>query len=91
MTSREAVIHNEMGIHCRPSAIILKEVKPYAGSVEVETSAGRTPVRSVMDLLGLGLEKGTLVKIRVEGPAEEAMADRLRDLFETDFDFAPLS
>ena len=89
MTTRQATIQNKMGIHCRPSAVILKTVKPYEGSVSLDAGEGSSPLQSVMDLLGLGLEHGRSVTIHVEGPGEEEMADQLRDLFETEFDFLP--
>jgi len=35
----------------------------------------------------LGLEHGTEITIQVEGPDEEAAAQRFKKLFETNFDF----
>lgn len=40
-----------------------------------------------MALIALGLEAGTSIAIRVEGPDEESQCKRLVDLFETHFDF----
>lgn len=40
-----------------------------------------------MALIGLGLEEGTEIVVRVEGPDEEDQCRRLVELFETHFDF----
>ena len=89
MIEKKAVIKNEQGIHCRPSAAILNETKGYQGEIEVVTDNGSTKLNSVMALLSLGLDHGREVTIRVEGPNEEAMAQKLVGLFEYQFDFPP--
>jgi hypothetical protein len=40
-----------------------------------------------MSIIALGLEAGTEIIIRVEGPDEEDQCRRLVELFETEFDF----
>lgn len=87
MTEVEAVIRNEHGIHCRPSALIIRDIGDYPGSVEVLTEEGQCNPRSMLGLMSLGLACGTRVTIRVEGPDEAEMAGRLKQLFETRFDF----
>ena len=89
MTVRDAVIRNAMGIHCRPSAEIIKVAGPYPGTATVETATASADCRSIMGLLSLGLETGTPVRVRVEGPDEEAMCEKLAALFEKHFDFPP--
>ncbi len=89
MVERTATIRNAMGIHCRPSSVILKTVKDYQGKIKVFTDQGTSELTSVMDLLSLCLECGKMITIRVEGPREEAMCADLVKLFETHFDFPP--
>jgi len=89
MFESRAVIRNDAGIHCRPSAILVKEGMAYSGSISVEASSGSCDLTSAMELLMLALEKGTEVLVRVEGPEEEAVGRHLVELFETKFDFPP--
>jgi len=89
MIEREATIRNGQGIHCRPSAVILKEVKGYEGEITIASGHGEARLESVMSLLGLGLDRGCRISIRVAGPEEEKMADKLVNLFEYDYDFPP--
>jgi phosphocarrier protein len=87
MVERTAVIRNAAGIHCRPSACIVKAVTGYPGNITVISPAGSCDPRSIMGLIAMGLEPGTNITIRVEGPDEEAQCDKLVELFETHYDF----
>ena len=91
MAERQATVRNEMGIHCRPAAVIMKEVSDCEGDISIRCRDRTTPLRSVMDLLGLGLQCGDELTVRVEGPNEDAACERMADLFETRFDFPPRS
>ena len=87
MVHVEAVIKNEAGIHCRPSALLIKERTMYEGDVVVHSESGSTTLQSALECIMLGLEQGARVRIEVDGPNEEAFANRLAKLFETEFDF----
>ena len=87
MTERDAIIQNEHGIHCRPTAVIIKSIGDYAGEITIDCGGSTADPRSMLALMSLCLVKGTALTIRVNGPGEEEMADRLKELFETNFDF----
>ncbi len=89
MIELPAIVRNAAGIHCRPSAEIIKEVMGYPGNVRIASQSRESDLRSVMSLLALGLQQGTNILIRVTGPDEEAMCRKLVTLFETHFDFPP--
>ena len=89
MTELKATIQNEAGIHCRPSALIIKEAATWSGTIEIIAPMGRTTLQSALELIMLGLEKGTTITIRTEGPGEEDFAKKMVELFETHFDFPP--
>jgi len=85
----KAVVQNEAGIHCRPSAILVKEGCAYEGEILVTAASGTCTLTSALELIMLGLEKGAEVNIQVSGPNEEEEAEKLVELFETHFDFPP--
>jgi phosphotransferase system HPr (HPr) family protein len=89
MVEAKAVIQNEAGIHCRPSAILIQAGNAYAGEILVEAASGTCNLTSALELIMLGLEKGTEIRIQVSGPDEEEEARQLVELFETEFDFPP--
>jgi phosphotransferase system HPr (HPr) family protein len=71
--------------------VIVKECNGYPGQISVTAASGTSDLRSLMDLFRLGLEQGARVSIRVSGPDEERVCDRLVEIFETHFDFPPLT
>ena len=89
MVEAKATVQNEAGIHCRPSAILVKEGMSYAGEILVTDEAGTCTLTSALELIMLGLEPGTELTIQVTGPDEEAFCGKLVELFETHFDFPP--
>jgi phosphocarrier protein HPr len=89
MIECSAIVQNAQGIHCRPSAVIIKEVHEYPGHIVVSAHGQTCDLRSVIGLLALGLQKDSEVRIQVSGPNEEALCKRLAELFATQFDFPP--
>lgn len=84
-----ATIQNEAGIHCRPSAEIVKVARTFPGEISVSCGDLRCDPRSVLALMAMGLARGTRVKITVSGDGEEAFARKLVELFERRYDFPP--
>jgi len=87
MIQIQATIQNEHGIHCRPTALIIRSIGNYDGRIDIICGCERSNPRSMLGLMSLGLSKGVDIVIEVEGPDEETMAARLKELFETHFDF----
>ena len=90
MQTRHAIIANGQGIHCRPSALIVKEFMGYSGKIRITNGNGSCDVSSVMQLLSLEMHQGSKVTIEVMGENEAGVADRLVELLQTHFDFPPL-
>jgi phosphotransferase system HPr (HPr) family protein len=84
----KATIQNEAGIHCRPSSFIIKSVQDYPGKIRVaHEENGECDLRSMLDLMMMGLTCGSSVELEVEGPQEEAQLQSVTDLFEKIYDF----
>jgi len=90
MVEKTATIQNDLGIHCRPSTVIVKRAKDFDADIKVIGERGESNLESVIDLMIMELHKGSKVKIQVrDGDDEEAVCDELVKLFETHFDFPP--
>lgn len=89
MIEMKATIKNANGIHCRPSAVIAKEIMNYPGDIQVIAESGTCDPRSIMALISLGLQEGAQVRIRVSGPQEATVCRKLIGLFEKHYDFPP--
>lgn len=67
------VIKNEQGLHARPSAILVNEVKKYNASVAVQNldrNSQLVSAKSLMKIVALGVVKGT--RLRFVATGEEA-------------------
>ncbi len=91
MIERTATIRNGQGIHCRPSAKIVTEASRHPCQILVLADSGEADLRSLLSLVSLGLQEGTTVRIQVTGGDEKSVCDQMVELFETQFDFPPIS
>lgn len=91
MTVEKSVhIENKAGIHCRPSAVIIKAAGAYPNTkFTLKTPRGETDLRSLLALLALGLQQGDAVTIRANGTDEAAACNEIAGLFEFSFDYPP--
>lgn len=87
MVEVKALIKNEAGIHCRPTAVLTQAAVETEAVITVLSPGGTCQLGSALDLMMLGLSQGTLITIQVEGPKEEEVAAQFKTLFETEFDF----
>jgi len=90
MFEGRAKISCRTGIHCRPASAILMTAMPYAQdhTIEIDGENGTASLRSLLELMKLGLRFGDEVSIRVEGPKEEELGRRLQELFSKDYELA---
>jgi len=87
MLTKTAVVKNEYGIHCRPSSVIIKEAQAYDGEITINANGSISHLKMILELLSLGIQKGTSVEITVQGDNEEEILDKFVHLFEKEFDF----
>lgn len=84
----KARVRNEAGIHCRPSAHIVKQLAGYSGSMRViHGEEGESDLRSMLSLMMLALTHETEVEVEVEGPNEETQLQKIVELLEYEYDF----
>lgn len=83
-----AVVQNSAGIHCRPTAVIVKDVRGFDVQAKVQGPDGASAdLTSAIEVLSLGLRQGDEVELTVTGSDAEACATKLQELFATEFDF----
>jgi phosphocarrier protein HPr len=84
-----AKIQNEAGIHCRPSAHIIKAVQNYPGKMRVWNEDGESDLRSMLSLMMMAMTCGTEVNVEVDGQHEAEQLEKVIGLLETVYDFPP--
>ncbi|VEI77756.1 Pseudo-HPr [Mannheimia haemolytica] len=64
------VIKNEHGLHARPSAVLVNEVKKFNAKIEVQNVDKNSPLvsaKSLMKIVALGVTKGTTLRFVATG------------------------
>ena len=75
MIEREVVVCNELGLHARPAAQLVKLSAKYQAEVELVRDDLVINARSIMGVMMLAAECGATIRIRANGvDAEEAVA-----------------
>ena len=72
------MIQNEHGLHARPSAVLVNEVKKYASKIEVQNVDKNSPLvsaKSLMKIVALGVTKGTTLRFVATGEDAQTALD----------------
>lgn len=85
MIVKDVVVQNRMGLHARPSAMIVKEATKFNSVVVLKTNDDKANCKSILEVLLLAAERGTEMKLIVEGDDENEAANRIEVLFLKNF------
>ncbi|MCK4303797.1 MAG: HPr family phosphocarrier protein [Candidatus Eisenbacteria sp.] len=85
MYEAQVEVRNVPGIHARPAALLVQAASRYKS--EVFLCAGELTVnaKSIMGVMMLAAETGTILSIRAEGPDERDAVDGLAAIVESGF------
>ena len=81
------VIKNEHGLHARPSAVLVNEVKKYNASVAVQNldrNSQLVSAKSLMKIVALGVVKGTRLRFVATGDEAQQAIDGIGSVIESD-------
>jgi phosphocarrier protein HPr len=84
--AREFTVTNELGIHARPAAMIVRVTNRFKAEVFVEKDGEQVNGKSIMGLMMLAAGKNSKVKFLVNGADAAAMLAELEALFTRKFD-----
>ena len=86
MPRGDAPIINKLGLHARASAKLVQALHGFQSSVFMAYRGKEVNAKSIMGVMMLAAGHGAELKLRAEGPDEEAAMAALVDLFERKFD-----
>jgi len=86
LTERKVKIINKLGLHARPAAMLVKTAGKYKSEVTISKDDMEVNAKSIMGVMMLAAEKGSIVTIRAEGEDEAEVVDALVGLVERKFD-----
>ncbi|GAA1308480.1 HPr family phosphocarrier protein [Saccharothrix xinjiangensis] len=77
---------NEVGLHARPAALVVRALDPLDASVVVRFGSAEADAKSVLALMGLGAPGGAPVEVVARGADAAEAVRRVRELAERRFD-----
>ena len=82
MKSFNYVITDELGIHARPAAVLVKEAANYSSKVVIECNGKNADISKLFALMALGVKKGDRVTVKIDGPDEDNVYMVMKKFFE---------
>ena len=67
-----------VGMHARHAGLLVQEAKKYASAVTFTLGERSADAKRILNLMGLGVKQGDLVKLTVEGEDEDQAAIKLK-------------
>jgi phosphocarrier protein len=77
---REVRVNNKLGLHARPAAHFVKEVRTFRSEIWLVTAGGRYSASSLIDVLRANLECGATATVEAHGVDAEEAVKRLQKL-----------
>lgn len=74
-------ITDELGIHARPAAVLVKLAATFESSITVEKDGKTADAKRIMALMSLGAKKGANVTITIEGSDENEAFEAIDKFF----------
>ncbi len=81
MINKTLVVINEMGIHARPAAAIVRVAGQYASDITFSKDGVRANAKSILNILMLAAEPGCEIEVEIEGPDQDEALAAMEKLF----------
>jgi phosphocarrier protein len=82
---REVTVSGEKGLHIRPIHQIVKTAQQFKCATRIKKGAHSVDATSMLDLMTLGAEHGTVLVLECSGEGAEDCVEALARLFRTGF------
>ena len=89
MAETQLVIRNQLGLHARACALFVKTAAQYRSQVYVSRDDLEVNGKSIMGVMMLAAEEGSIIKVRTEGDDDQAALEALRELVDGKFGGEP--
>ena len=85
MIEHDLKIINQLGLHARPAALIAQMAGSFTSDIHLTKDQVSIDAKSIMGILMLAAEHGSILHLTVQGPDEEQAATAIKQLFENKF------
>ncbi|MCH8126409.1 HPr family phosphocarrier protein [candidate division KSB1 bacterium] len=86
MIEKEVTISNQLGLHARPAALLVKTVAKFSSSFTMVKNGVAINGKSIMSVMALAAEPGSTLVLQMNGPDEIEAMEKVVELFENKFE-----
>ena len=80
MINKEFIIKNEIGLHARPAALFVQTTNKFLSDIMIKKAGKTVNAKSIMGVMAMGISKGEMIEIIIDGPDEENAISAIEDL-----------
>jgi len=81
---KELTVQNKQGLHARPAALFVQVANKFDARITVRRDKEEVNGKSIMGILMLGAEKGSLIIIEAEGADAQAALEELEKVIKSE-------
>lgn len=85
MVERKVEVINKLGLHVRPAAMLVQKAARFRSEITLQKGDLEVNAKSILSVMALAAQMGSLVIIKAEGEDEVAAVEELTKLFEEKF------
>ncbi len=86
MVERKMQVVNELGVHARPSALLVQKARNFKAEIKLKKEDREANAKSILSVMTLAAEKGSFVTIIAEGEDQKQAVEALVQLFAARFE-----
>jgi phosphocarrier protein len=84
MVEKIYTIISDSGIHARPTTILVNMVTPFSSDVILEYKGKQVDLKSILDVMSLGIPQGATIKIIAQGDDAEQALFNIDEMMKTE-------
>lgn len=84
LIKKELIVKNRQGLHARPAAIFVQVANKFDSRITVRRDAEEVNGKSIMGILMLGAEKGSLIIIEADGADAQKALEELEKIISSE-------
>jgi len=85
MISQEITVDNKLGLHARPSALLVKAATKYRSEFFIEKDGMKINGKSIMGVMMLAAEYKSKLVLIADGVDEQYLLDEISSMFHSRF------
>ncbi len=79
------IVSNKLGLHARPSALLVRAATKYRSDFFIEKDGTKVNGKSIMGVMMLAAECGSHLELIADGVDEDFLLNELSDLIQSGF------